>query len=57
MDRWARPVALALTVVLLAVAVAVFASVLLGAQARGEVGYDAGLYIDSARRWLETGEL
>lgn len=53
---YARPVSFGVTAVLLVAAAAVFVAVLMGAQARGEVGYDAGLYIDSAARWLATGE-
>ncbi len=53
---WGRRVAFALTAVLLAFAVALFVAVLRGALGRGEVGYDAGLYLDSARRWLALGD-
>jgi hypothetical protein len=55
-DKWGRPVAVGAVFILSAVALFVFAGVLLGAAARGEIGYDADFYVEAARRWLTTGE-
>ena len=48
--------AIAVTVVVLAYAVAQLGAVYAGALARGEVGHDANLYLTSAQRWFATGE-
>jgi hypothetical protein len=56
--RLIRAASIALTVVLLAFAGALFVAVYNGALARGEVGYDAWLYLDEiAGRWLATGNM
>lgn len=54
--RLARPLGIALTVVLGVAAAAVIWSVFAGAASRGDVGFDANLYLTSAQRWLATGE-
>lgn len=51
-----RALAIAITVVVLAYAVVQLSAVYAGAMARGEVGWDANLYLASAQRWLTTGE-
>lgn len=55
--KW-KLLSFALTVVLLTIAVAIFVAVYEGAAARGQVGYDAWLYLDEiAARWFMTGEM
>jgi hypothetical protein len=50
-----RLLSFGLTVVLLVIAMFVLASVYTGAMARGEVGYDASLYMSFPSRLAETG--
>lgn len=55
-SRWAKPLALGLTVTLLAWAVVVFAFVFDGVASRDEVGYDPRLFAQFGARFVATGE-
>ena len=52
-----KPVALGVSLLLLAWAVAQVVAVAQGATLRGEVGYDATFYASLGQRFIETGEL
>jgi hypothetical protein len=52
-----RALAVAVAVCLLAYALAQLVAVYIGAQARGEVGYDADLYLSFPAHWIETGTM
>lgn len=54
--RWGRPVALGIAALVLLIAFSVLAAVYGGAAARGEVGYDFGLYQRIASYWTNTGD-
>jgi hypothetical protein len=56
LPAWGRAVAVSLTGVLLCVAAVVWWTVYQGALARGEVGWDAGVYRGIGSMWLATGE-
>jgi hypothetical protein len=55
-SRWARPISLGLTILLLAWAVVVFVFIVQGVGARGEVGYDPRLFAEFGARFVATGE-